>query len=1258
MTRRCFPVTALVFLLVVAATSIAQIATTSLRGVVKDPSGAVVSGAKITLTNGATGQTLSATSDATGEYSFTQISPAAYTVDVTATGFGEQKKTAELIVDQPANIDFTMSVQSAAQVVNVSAEAQTLNTTDASLGGSMNNALIQALPSETRNVPDLLSLEPGVLYLPTMGGSESNPGGDSRSGAVNGIRSDQGNVTVDGVDDNDQVFGYAFTGVLRETQDSIEEFRVATANTNSDEGRSAGAQVSLITKSGTNKFHGGAYEFNRPTITVANNWFVKQAELNSNEANIPPKLIRNIFGGSMGGPIIKDKLFFFGNYEGTRQAEDEVVTQTVPTTAYQGGSLIYQDASGGKTTLSPAQVTQLDTDAGCQVCNTAAYPFGPGPNPNSLAYFKAMPAANGTTAGDGLNEGSFTFASPNPVTVNTSIGRIDWTPNEKQRIFVRGGLQKDTTGYAEQFPGQPPSQNFEDNTKGIIGGDTWSISPNMVNDVRFGYIRQGNSIRGLGTTDFVDFRFLSSPTAETRTTVQSVPVTNVVDNFSWTKGKHSIQLGGNWRLIHQNRESDANSYSGGTTNPYWLGGNPPDPAMIGNNTPTYDPGFKNSYTIAYANLVGTVPQVSDQFNYKVSSANSASLLADGAPISRHFKSNEYEWYVQDAWRPTSKLILTFGIRQSLLQTPWETSGQQVAPTIDTHAWYQQREAAALQSQIYEPSLSFAPSGPFYNKPGFWAKAKNNIAPRFALAYSLNDKTSIRLGAGIYYDHYGEALVNAFDQHGAYGISSSIGNPAGTTTSETAPRFTSRSTLPFSAGSAPQTATFPYAPPTGATSGFAITWGIDSKLKTPYTEAFNLSVQHQFAKGWTLETDYVGNMGRHLIQSLDLAEPVDFIDPGGGGDYYSAGSQLSRLADLNDQDPSASVPAIKYFEDVFPWMAGFDYAGESATQAIYTNEWAPTRTSEGETTALADLDFYGPLLGFYPAPANWQPHFWQGQFSSLYALSTIGMSYYNAGQLVLRHPSTHGLQLDVAYTLSKSIDFGSDAERSTEFSTSGSGGSFSDILNTWRPYYNRAVSDFDARQLLTVDGVYQLPVGRGRAVLGGASGLVNAVVGGWMVSGINRTTSGLPFSLFEPGWATDWQIESYGVVTSPVKIRRHFDSNGNPQFFADQGAIDSGINTGGPVRLPYPGEAGERNNFRGDGYFDIDTGVAKNWQIREYGSLKFAWETYNATNTVRFDPAAIGSQLGSGNLGIASPGLNNPGLLVAPRRMQFSLRYDF
>ncbi|MGA8669461.1 MAG: carboxypeptidase-like regulatory domain-containing protein, partial [Terracidiphilus sp.] len=211
-----------------------QNATTSLRGVVKDPSGALVAGATITLTDNSTGKTLSATANSTGLYVFPQIFPSKYTIKVAAPGFGEQSKTAELLVNQPANIDFTLTVQSSSVTVDVSAAAQTLNVSDASLGNSADNAEIQAIPSETRNVPDLLSLQPGVLYLPSQTTT------DSRSGAVNGGRSDQGNVTIDGVDDNDQVGGFAFSGVLRETQDSIEEFRVTTGDANADAGRSSG----------------------------------------------------------------------------------------------------------------------------------------------------------------------------------------------------------------------------------------------------------------------------------------------------------------------------------------------------------------------------------------------------------------------------------------------------------------------------------------------------------------------------------------------------------------------------------------------------------------------------------------------------------------------------------------------------------------------------------------------------------------------------------------------------------------------------------------------------------------------------------------------------------------------------------------------------------------------------------------------------------------------------------------------------------
>jgi hypothetical protein len=187
---------------------------------------------------------------------FPQIPPAAYTIRVSFPGFADSVKVAELLVNQPATIDFNLDIQTSTVTVDVSAVVQTLNTSDASLGNAAGNAEVQALPSETRNVPDLLSLQPGALYLPSPGYGA----GDSRSGAVNGGRSDQGNVTLDGIDDNDQVGGFAFMGVLRTTQDSIEEFRVVTANSNADAGRSSGAQVSMVTKSGTNKFHGALYE--------------------------------------------------------------------------------------------------------------------------------------------------------------------------------------------------------------------------------------------------------------------------------------------------------------------------------------------------------------------------------------------------------------------------------------------------------------------------------------------------------------------------------------------------------------------------------------------------------------------------------------------------------------------------------------------------------------------------------------------------------------------------------------------------------------------------------------------------------------------------------------------------------------------------------------------------------------------------------------------------------------------------------------
>jgi hypothetical protein len=1220
----------------------AQTATTALRGNVTDPSGALIPSASVTLRDISTDAHLLKQTDTKGEYVFSPIDPGTYRIEVSASGFATQVKQAQILVDQPATINFSLTVQSAAATVDVSATAQTLNVTDATIGNSVTNQTIEALPMEGRNVPDLLSLQPGVLYL----GRVINQNSDSRSGAVAGARSDQSNVTLDGLDNNDQTNGFAFTGVLRSTLDSTEEFRVTTTNANADAGRSSGAQVSLVTKGGTNQLHGSLYEYNRNTLAVANNWFNKQAQIREGLPNVPGKLIRNTFGGTVGGPVKKDKLFAFFNYEGQRTAENQQVTQVVPTASYRQGALSYlYDTGAGTTavTLTPAQVAQLD---GACVPNNVC-PWGPGPNPNVLSYFNQFPLNNGFTLGDGYNLGSYSFSSPAPGSLNTSILRLDYVPGERHHVFVRGNLQKDTQSGTLNFPGQPPSTNLEDNTKGISAGDTWTITPSLINDIRYGYARQGYSSRGIGTGDYVDFTNLTPLEAETRSTVVHVPVNNIVDNLSWTKGGHTIQIGANWRLIHNNRGSDENSYNSASVNPGTMAGNAPDPATIG--MPSVDAGFTNSYLFAYTYLVGSVTKQTNVYNYQVAKGGqSGNLLPDGTFINRNYKANEWEGYVQDSWRIKPNFTLTYGLRYTLLQTPYETNGQQIAPTVDTHQWFLNRGIAAAQGQVYEPNLSFAPNGRANGRPGYWPANKDNFAPRLAIAYAPDSKTSVRAGFGLYYDHFGQGIVNTFSQYGSFGLSTSLTNPSDVYTPETAPRFTGVRNLPgIDVGpTPPATTTFPYTPPLNS---FAESFTIDNHLKTPYSEAMDFSLQRELPGGFTVEAAYVGRLGRHLLQELDLAEAVNFVDKKSGMDYFTAGTLLSKLVDANHGNPNAQVPAIPYWENLYPNLA---QNGQSATQFIYTHEWTQYRYTTGETTALADIDFF--CLYGCPTDAQGNPIslFWQNQFATLYAWSSIGMSYYNAGQLTLRHPSSHGLQFDLGYTYSKSIDMGSDAERASEASTNGS---FSDILNSWNPALNRGASDFDTRHLITLDWVYQLPLGRGKAFAGSSGRLLDGFIGGWQWSGLTRWTSGLPFSLLEPGWSTNWHVQSFGVRTGAVKIHKHLDQNGEPQVFENVSAINNGIiGEGNPVRLPYPGEAGQRNNFRGDGYVGIDSGLSKSWLLWENQTLKFTWEVFNVTNSVRFDtsPNSLGNGLTFGSLGVYSA------LLTAPRVQQFSLRYAF
>jgi hypothetical protein len=1223
-----------------------QTATTSVRGIVTDPTGALIPNVDVTATESSIGFTQTHKTNEKGEYSFQQIPPGLYFIKAATSGFGEQITQTQLLVNQPATINLVLTVGSSSTSVDVTAEATALNSTDATIGTPFNQTEIQSLPFEGNNVFSLLSLQAGVLTLGDQ--STTTMDSDSRSGAVNGARSDQSNLTLDGIDNNAQTQGYAFYGVLRPTRDSVEEFRVVTTGSNADSGRSSGAQVSVVTRSGTNKIHGSAYEYYRPTNTVANGWFNKQAQAENDEPNIPGKYIRNTFGGSLGGAILKDKLFWFASYEADKIAEDQQVIDEVPlgsaaSPALREGYVSYLDANGGTTQLSPAQITAMDPH--CSAEGTC--PLGAGIDPAALAYFATLPQANGNLVGDGLNFGSYTFSSPNPTSTITNLVKLDYNINSKQRLFVRGNLQSDNATGIVQYPGGSPSTTTFGNNRGIGAGHTWTISDNLVNNLRYGYIRQGFANRGATQSDYVTFANITPTTATTSSLIVNVPVHNIVDDLSWTKKNHTIQGGFNYRLIHNNRTSTATSFNNAQVQYYSLGegaiantGQDLDPsAFAGLGIPAVSSGFDSAYSDAIAAATGLIPVATEYFNYHVA-GNSLTPIAHGLPLTRNFKSNELEFYLQDSWKASRDLTLTYGLRYTSLQTPYEVNGQEVAPTISLDQWFHTRANEMTQGITNQPEISFSGAGHANNAPGLWAKDKKDFAPRLALAYSPshaegwlgkllgNGMTSIRAGWGLYYDHFGEGVVDTFDANGAYGLSSRV-NSAIDLTTDQAPRFSSTTAVPTQIipATTPSTS-FPVTP--GDIE--ALTWSIDNRVKTPYAEAMDLSIQRQFGKSWTFEAAYVGRTGKRLLQNLDLATPLDLVDTKSGMDWFKAAQQMSaaRVAGVT----TASMKAIPYFENMFPLAAG---NGNTATQNIYNDLWT-SGTVGNETFPLYDLD-----NGYYPGSTTLNRYF-DSQYASLYAWATVGTSSYHSLQLSLPHTMEHGLQFDFDYTLARSVDLGSDAERTD----TNQGQTFSNIINAFNILGNRGPSDFDTRHAISGNFEYKLPFGKGANFASGVNPIVNTFISGWNLSGLAHWTSGLPFSGTDgAGWSTDWAVQSFALKTGPVASGGHHIEGGEPNAFPN---VTAALNN---ITAPFAGVSGQRNEFRGDGYFSIDSSLAKVFPIYEQQNLKFQWDVFNATNSVRFDPNSVQKNpFSASSFGVYSA------QLVPPRAMQFSLRYSF
>ena len=1325
--------------LVLSSLVIAQVSTTALRGTVYDAKGAVVAGASVMISNPATGFTRSSKTDNQGNYQFLELPPAKYDVTVNATGFATMKQSGlELQVATPATLNVNMQVTGGTVTVEVSGTAPLVNTQDATMGHAFGADQIADLPFEGRDPAGILSLQTGVTFTgnsPHIAGAS-----DSRAGSVNGARSDQTNITLDGVDNNDQLLGTAFQGAIREPLDATEELKVTTSNSDADTGRSSGGQVSEITKSGTNHIHGSLYAYNRSSIGQANDWFNKAAQIQQLEPNNPSLLVRNTFGANVGGPIIKDRMFFFAAYEGQRKHEDLQATRVVPSAGMQIGSISYlctQDPtcpSSGVQTLNASQIAGMDP-----VCSTntpPTCPLGPGPNPllanlgaNPSALFPQYPGSNTNTVGDGFDYVGYTFASPLPLSLNAYVAKLDYnlTKDGNHRLFVRGIMNNDrqaernidtsiTGDGGEQFPGQPPAQLEHDNNKGLTVGYTATFSSTLINNFHYGYVSELLNLQGLQNQAFVHFRGMDDINAFTPTTNTHVPVTNFVDDLTKVVGSHSFQFGVNYRQVDNLRESNAQNFFSASTKVYWTNfsgisntGSSLDPAAFG--YPAVDPGFSASYDFAMAALVGLIPQVNA--NYELN--KSLNLIPEGQLVPRHFRDHEYEFYAQDAWKIKPNLTFTYGLRYSILQPPFETTGTQVAPTTSLHDWFNQRGVAAAQGQTYDPTIGFALSGQANGKQPYWGYDYKDFAPRFAFAFSPKGesgfekmlwggpgKTSIRAGYGIYYDHFGEGITNTFDRNGSFGLTTSEVNPAGIQSVDGSARFSGLYNIPLSSDDGcttppcplvgtPPTGSFPVFPPSGASTpgGFAITWGLDDKLKTPYSHVIDFSITRELPSNFVFEAAYIGRFAHRLLQEEDLDEPTNLRDPGSNTTYFHAAQALARqyYAGTPIQNISAASVGTNYWENLFPGAgpglgsvanqlfgtsnepAGFtqpclgnlipNSSTVTATQAMYD---LFCNFSGNETTALEVADaFCFPSCATLAGQSAPTPYaYYSPQFSSLFAWRSVGDSAYNAGQFSLRHKSG-GLEFDLNYTYSKSIDSGSNAERISEFEGFGFG---SQIINSWFPAQNRAVSDFDTTHIVNANWVYQLPFGRGKHFGSGMGHVANAVFGGWTISGLWRWSTGYPFSLFSPEWATNYQLESPAVpLTSALPKTGSFivaqaSGGTGPNVFQDPGITGSDPNSAIAMFRPaFPGEAGLRNGLRGPGTFNIDTGVAKSWFITESQFVKFSWQVFNVTNSARFD---VGTMSLNGNTSLSSSSSfgNFSSTLSNPRVMEFGLRYTF
>jgi hypothetical protein len=1264
----------------VAVAQLPTAATATVSGIVKDANGAVVPGVKIVLAtpDGSINRTTESSTD--GLYVFSHVTPATYNVTMTSQGFRTSVLRAiKVDVSKAYTIDVTLEIGELAQTIEVQAgETVELQTTDAVVGNTIEQARLENLPSPNRDTSAFYELQPGV--------APRSAGGANEGGGVTGSVVDQTTWLLDGIDisDNNQSrLGDAnqrAEPAIPVPVESIEEFRANVTNPNATFGRAGGGQFSLVTKRGTNNWHGSGYWYHQNDNLNANTWDRNRRGQRKTE------LKDNRFGFTFSGPIWRDKSFFFFNYEGRRFPRITDFSRLVPTASLRAGILRFPDASGNVVSYDLATSTLCGN--GTQLCD----PRGLGLNPVVRAMLQLSPPGNDSSLGDGNNTTGFRDVVDTSLSTNYNVLKLDHTFTQNWRFEGRFAY-----AWADQIIDTPLDlRGGQGNVVSLGSEPSWlrqgsaaivgQITPALLNEFRFGWTRplwqlnrQQPTPLVPGTNIALNFpaglldEAVDSTVGRTRIQFYNEQTLQFVDNAIWVKGRHTFQGGGNIRQIRFLHTRGDKVFGASTTplglmeegaffsvpsanRPRTCGG-----AITTNCLRAGDVGVWNDF---YAASLGII----DSVQVLASRDGDLEPLSLGSPFEVDSANFAYEFYFNDTWRVTNNLTLGYGLMYQWQAPPKEKLGRQTFITnnetcnpsdlstcerLTAEGYIEAKRAAALAGRAFNPQLAYIPVNSAGTDQAFEAD-RNNLSPRIALAWNPsiknglfgkilgNQKTVLRGGYAIVYDRTNSVSSILIPM---------LGVGFGQVVSTQAP--TNGSGQPFRIGvdgPAPLPGLSSVSPPIVPPTVFSeiISFQMDPEFEVGTNHSFDFTVQRQLPANMVVEAGWIARFGRNLVTSINFnSVPFFHLDTGSGQSFAQAFDLVA--GQLRNGITPANV-------NIQPWFENQLFAGA-------TRQLAASNTSNFINGNISNLFQGGTGIDRLRIARGLTPYN-NLQVQNLHMRTGQARSNYHAFIVSLRKRRSYGIVFDFNYTFSKSLDnYGRIQNSGTGFATS------------FFPDYEYGLSSFDRTHIANFNWLYDLPLNR---VTGpNQGGWINKLTAGWYLSGIVMAYSGLPRDAFHTNQAFGGQIvfapNSGAIPIAPVSsvtgnnsVHSGVTGSGNVGTLGNPAAGGTGLNLFQDpeqvfnnfrhIRLSEDTRVG-RGVLRGLPHWNLDMALGKRTNITEKLSMTFQLDFFNALNRVEFNDPSL-SLTNRSAFGVITSQFRPVNRTDGARAIQVSMRFDF